>query len=65
MLYAVVLIFKSKIFENCFLRTLFMQKQDQHGPRPKSNPIFFPEITRDHRLSRTFHLMKIYVLTEL
>ena len=55
----------SKIFKNCSLRTLCRQKQDQHSPHPKSNPIFSPEIRRDHRLSRTFHLIKIYVLTEV
>ena len=55
----------SKIFKNYSLRTLCRQKQDQHSPHAKSNPVFLPEIRIDHRLSRTFHLMKIYVLTEL
>ena len=54
-----------KIFKNCSVITLCRQKQDQHSPRAKSNPIFHPEIWTDHRLSRTFHLIKIYALTEL
>ena len=54
-----------KIFKNCSVITLCRQKQDQHSPHPKSNLVFPPEIRTDHRLSRTFHLIKIYALSEL
>ena len=65
--YVIVLYWEkvSKIFKNCSLRTLCRQKQDQHSLHLKSNSIFSLEMRIGYRFSRTFHLIKIYVLTKL
>ena len=49
-----------KTFKNRSFTTIFKQKQDQHGPHPKSSSIFFLKMTKgDHKLSRTFYFIKI------
>ena len=56
----------AKTSSNYHFLAQLVQKWGPHGPRPKQKTIFSSEITKtDHKFSKTFYFIKIYVLVEL
>ena len=62
----VVLKKKAKISKNYHFLAKRVQEWGPHGPHPKQKTISFAEIIKpDHKLSKPFYFIKIYVLAEL